>query len=351
MNAQTVTSSGWYLLKTTFQQWAEDNAAHHAAALAFYTLFSLAPLLVIAVAIASFFVGHQAIQEQIVGWVQQYLKSQEAADLVRGILENVTTPQQSVFATALSLFGLFFGATAVFTELRITLNFIWDVPWENQMGLRELIWNRFLALLMVIISGFILLSSLLLNIALSVAADWVRLLPFGWSGLGQVVSFLFLFILTTLIFGLIYKFVPERSIAWGDVWIGAVATALLFSIGRYLISLYMGYSTVASTYGAAGSLAILLVWTYYSAQVFFLGAEFTQVYTRTYGTRWVEHELLDEKPDEDDAFRAELEPKRKPTRAKYFRRRVFRSATDLALAVGIIGAISVVSLLREPFRK
>ncbi|MEZ4864997.1 MAG: YihY/virulence factor BrkB family protein [Caldilineaceae bacterium] len=335
----------------TFKEWADDNAAHHAAALAFYTLFSLAPLLVIAVAIAGVFVGQQAIQEQIVGWVQQYSKSQEVAELVRGILDNVSTPQQSILATTLSLFGLFFGATAIFSELRTTLNFIWDVPWENEGGIRELIRDRILALIMVIGSGIVLLSSLLLNIILTSAADWVRLLPFGWSGLSQVVSFLFLFILTTLIFALIYRFVPERTIAWGDVWIGALATALLFSVGRYLISLYMGYSTVASAYGAAGSLALLLVWTYYSAQIFFLGAEFTQVYTRTYGTRWTEHELLDEEPDEADSFRAERESGHQHVRTKRLRRRVVRSAVDLALAVGVIGAVSLVSLLREPFRK
>lgn len=295
--------SAWHLLKVTFKQWREDNVAHHAAALAFYTIFSLAPLLVIAVAIAGFFVGQVAIQEQIIGWVRQYSRSQEVAGLVRTILENFSTLRQSLFATVLSLFGLFFGATAIFSELRTTLNFIWDVPGENQDGVGGFIQNRLLALVMVIGSGFVLLSLLLLNIFLTVAVEWLRLLPFGWIGLSQIVSVLFFFILTTLIFGLIYRYVPERSIAWSDVWIGALATALLFSIGRYLISLYMSYSSVASSYGAAGSLAVLLVWTYYSAQIFFLGAEFTQVFARTYGTRWVEQELLEAASSATDAVR------------------------------------------------
>ncbi|HRW04892.1 MAG TPA: YihY/virulence factor BrkB family protein [Caldilineaceae bacterium] len=351
MTEKSGNPSAWYLLKATFTEWTEDNAAHHAAALAFYTLFSLAPLLVIAVAIAGLFVGQEAIQDQVIGWVQQYIRSQEVAELLRNVLDNVSTLRQSILATVLSLFGLFFGATAIFSELRTTLNFIWDVPGENQGGVGDFIRNRLLALVMVLGSGLVLLSSLLLNVILSVAADWIRLLPFGWSGLSPFISFLFFFILTTLIFALIYRFVPERSIAWDDVWIGALATALLFSVGRYLISLYMGYSTVASTYGAAGSLAILLVWTYYSAQVFFLGAEFTQVYARTYGTRWGEHELLDEEPDEGDAIRGKMEkpPPRKMTVRP--RRSLVRSTADLAVAFGVISVVSVVSLLREPFRR
>lgn len=351
MTPRTSISVGWYLLRTTFEQWTEDNAAHHAAALAFYTLFSLAPLLVIAMAIAGLFVGQQAIQNQIVGWVRQYIHSQEVADLMRNILENISVSQTGIFATVISLFGLFFGATAIFSELRNTLNLIWDIPLRRDWGIRDLILDRLLALIMVFVSSMILFSSLLVSFALSIAADWVRLLSFGWSGFGQVVSFLFFLVLTTLIFALTYKFLPERSIAWGDVWIGATATALLFSIGRYLISLYMGYSTVASAYGAAGSLAILLTWTYYSAQVFFLGAEFTQVYTRTYGTRWAEHELLDEKPDTADSYRGELDEKHPPSRIQGLRQRAIKSTVDLAIAFSVIGIVSLVSLLREPFRR
>lgn len=352
MKDESFGQSAWYLLKATFQEWAEDNVAHHAAALAFYTLFSLAPLLVIAVAIAGFFVGQTAIQDQVVGWVQQYSRSEEIATLVRNVLDNVSTLRQSLLATVLSLFGLFFGATAIFSELRTTLNFIWDVPWENQGGVGDFIRNRLLALVMVISSGFVLLCSLFLNVILTVAADWIRLLPFGLSGLNQLISLAFFFILTTLIFGLVYRFVPERTIAWSDVWIGALATAFLFSIGRYLISLYMSYSTVASTYGAAGSLAVLLVWTYYSVQVFFLGAEFTQVYARTYGSRWPEHGLLDVEPDTADSVRGkQKEASNRQETPSRPRRTLVRSTADLMVAVGIISVVSVFSILREPFRK
>lgn len=351
MTLRSTSSSAWYLLKATLEEWSADNAAHHAAALAFYTLFSLAPLLVIAVAISGQFVGQEAIQNQIVGWVQQYIRSREVADLVRNILNNVGTSQSGLFATTISLVGLFFGATAIFSELRNTLNLIWDVPLRRDWGIRDIILDRLLALLMVFISGLILLPSILISIVLSVAEDWVQLLPFEWSGFGHIFSFLFFLALTTFIFALIYKFVPERSIAWSDVWIGATATGLLFSIGRILISLYMGYSSVASAYGAAGSLAIALIWTYYSAQIFFLGAEFTQVYTRTYGSRWVEHELLDEKPDERETYRGELEETPTPRAKRRLRQRLLKSTSDLAIAFGIIGIVSLVNLIREPFRR
>lgn len=303
MTRRTALSAGWHLLRATVAEWLDDNATHHAAALAFYTLFSLAPLLVIAVAIAGAFIGQETIQAQIIGWVQQYIPSREVTELVQDILENISALQGSFLATALSLFGLLFGATAIFAELRNTLNLIWDVPQQTTGGMRQILVNRLLALLMVFSTGFLLLSSLLLDLILSVAANWLRFLPLDSFVFNQISRFLFLFILSTLIFALIFKYVPERSLAWRDVGVGALVTALLFSIGRYFISLYMGYSMVASAYGAAGSLAILLVWIYYSTQIFFLGAEFTQVYARTYGAHWMEHELLKEKPDQADTYR------------------------------------------------
>lgn len=312
MTRQTALGAGWGLLRTTVAQWLEDNAAHHAAALAFYTLFSLAPLLVIAVTIAGAFIGQETIQAQIIGWVQQYIPRREVTELVRNILNNVSALQGSFLATALSLFGLLFGATAIFAELRRTLNLIWDVPNSMSGGLRKILVNRLLALFMVFSSGFILLSSLLLDIILSVAANWLRFLPFDSPVFSQVSRFLFLLILSALIFALIFKYVPERSLAWRDVGVGALVTALLFAVGRYLISLYMAYSMVASAYGAAGSLAILLVWIYYSTQIFFLGAEFTQVYARTYGAQWMEHAQLNAKPDQADAYRDTKEKRNIP---------------------------------------
>lgn len=300
---RTALSAGWHLLRATVAEWLDDNAAHHAAALAFYTLFSLAPLLVIAVAIAGAFIGQETIQAQIIGWVQQYVRSREVTELVRGILENISALQGNFLATALSLFGLFFGATAIFAELRSTLNLIWDVPQQTTGGVRQILVNRLLALLMVFSTGFVLLSSLLLDLLLSVATNWLRFLPLDSLVFNQISRFLFLFILSTLIFALIFKYVPERSLTWRDVWVGALVTAFLFSIGRYFISLYMAYSVVASAYGAAGSLAILLVWIYYSTQIFFLGAEFTQVYARTYGAQWREHEQLKTKADQTATYR------------------------------------------------
>lgn len=351
MKQETGLASAWSLLKSTFEQWNNDNATHHAAALAFYTIFSLAPLLIIAVAIAGFFIGQSTIQEQIVRLVLRYVQNEDVSEFVRTILINFSAPQSSWVATLLSLGGLFFGATAVFTELRNTLNDIWDAPPRVDSGISRMILNRLLALVMVVGSGFTLVALVVLDTVFSHALDWVSLLPVDSPYLGMALSYLLFFSVTTLIIALIYKYIPDRSIAWSDVWIGAISTALLFAIGRQLIGVFLSYTTIATPYGAAGSLAILLIWTYFSAQIFFLGAEFTQVYTRTYGTRWVEHPMLAKDAGDAESEEETVHEPEPPRSKRLSRTRVTNSAKNLALAVGVIGVVSLASFLREPFRK
>lgn len=333
----------WHLVKTTLLEWNDDNAAHLSAALAYYTFFSLAPILIIATAIAGAIFGEEAARGELVNQIALYI-GYDAANLIQTILRNSNATTPNVVATIGGLLFLLYGATGVFTELKNSLNLIWNaVPLEGSSAWRTLLLNRLFALLMVLGCGFLLLLSLVITTLLTTTTNWIN---YWWPGMGivtQLATFFIAFLLTILVFGLIYQFLPDVKIAWRDVWSGAVATALLFSIGRYLISLYLSYSNVDTTYGAAGSLAILLLWIYYSAQVFFLGAEFTQVYARTKGTRWREHELLEEELSAVDDTTPVPEPPRHS--------RVATSARELATAVGILTFVSVINLLRGPLRK
>jgi membrane protein len=282
------------LLRTTFEEWNADNAARLSAALAYYTIFSLAPLLVIVVSIAGIFYGREAAQGQLAQEIARYVPNEEAAELIQSVVTNARVPETSLFATLAGFALLFWGATGVFGELRNALNNIWDVPPKKDGGVWGIVVNHLLPLLMVLIGGALMLGALVASTALSAATSWLnRMSPEAaiWT---QSINFVFFLVVTLVLFLLIYKFVPDVPIAWSDVWPGALATAILFSVGRLLIGWYLARSGIASAYGAASSLALLLLYTYYSAQVFFLGAEFTQVYGRTYGTRRAEHQLIEE---------------------------------------------------------
>ncbi len=322
----------------------EDNVAHLAAALAYYTFFSLVPLSIIATAIAGSVFGQEAARGELVNQIALYI-GYDSATLVQTILSNASASTSNVLATIIGLVFVIYGATGVFSELQNSLNLIWDVPPAHTRSWRALLLNRLFALVMVLACGFLLLLSLVITTTMTSMTSWI---DFWWPGMGivsQLATFLISFLLTVLVFGLIYRFLPDVHVAWRDVWSGAIATALLFSIGRYLISIYLNYSPIGSTYGAAGSLAVLLLWIYYSAQLFFLGAEFTQVYARTKGTRWREHELLAEEPAVAENA-VPVGPLRGTRRV-----RVTRSVAELATAVGILTVVSVFNLLRGPTRK
>jgi membrane protein len=358
--------TAWDLLKTTVIEWTADNASHLAAALAYYTIFSIAPLLVIALALAGQVWGREIVRGQIADQVLIFTNSPGLAELVGTISDNATSTQASLVATVVGFVALFYGATGVFTELKGALNHIWDVPTRVTGGIFAAILSRLVSLLMVLISGLLLLASLIITTVLSGAADWVNQ---HWPGMAfttQVVNFLVFYVVTGVVFALVYKYVPDVRIAWRDVLIGAVATALLFSVGRWLLSLYLSRTTIASIYGAAGSFIVLLLWIYYSAQVFFLGAEFTQVYARTYGTRQRERPILAEDLPESEAPTVgsivvlddpSLEQAAPVAKARWrpplrrWGRAAARPLADVALAVGIIALLSIYNFVREPFRK
>jgi membrane protein len=352
---QTVKApSAWGLLKTTITEWNEDNAAHLAAALAYYTIFSFAPLFIIGVALAALVYGHDAATGRVAAQVAAFTGSVPLAEFIEILIENARNPGVNLATTVFGFIALLYGATGLFTELKHALNHIWDVPTKEQQGIWRLILVRLLALVMVIIGGVIMFASLLVTTALSTATDWVNATWEGAAVRTQAVNFIFFFLLTVVIFALVYKYVPDVRIAWRDILIGSVATALLFSIGRLIISFYLSQSTMVSVYGAAGSLIVLLLWTYYSAQIFFLGAEFTQVYGRTYGTRQRERPLLEEEPVPEGAEANVVPlPVAKPAERRWRRwsRSVSRPVAEIGLALGIMALISIYNMVRDPLRR
>lgn len=350
----------------TLVEWNHDSVARLSAALAFYTIFSMAPLLVIAVGLAAFFIEREVAKGQLAEQISVFTNSPQVGELAQTIIENSNQAGGSVLTPLVGVVVLLYGATVIFNELKSALNLIWDVENDQQGAVWRMVVSRLFTLVMVVVSGLLMLIALVATTALTVATDWVNEQWPGMAVTSQVVNFAFFFVITVLVFALLYKYVPDLRIAWRDVWLGALATALLFSVSRWLIIFYLSRSTIPTTYGAAGSLAILMLWIYYSAQIFFLGAEFTQVYARTYGSRRWEAALLKSSVAGDEARAAngtdqEVEPKPEvgvdliedrpaPTRRQWGRV-VIRPVADFGLAVAIITLISVYNLVRDPFRR
>jgi membrane protein len=278
------------IVKLTYQGWKEDNGSRLAAALTYYTVFSLAPMLIIAIAVAGLIWQRQAVQDQVLSQMQGLI-GEQGRTFIAGLLDSASRPAQGIFATIVGVITLIFGALGVFNELHNSLNTVWDVPEKKVTGMwnsiREVVMNRFLSFTMVLGIGFMLLVSLLISTGITALGNWVgTFLPFQEVIL-QIINLIISIGILTIFFGLIFKVLPDADIAWRDVWVGAFVTAVLFSIGKTLIGLYLGSSAVGTTFGAAGSLVLLLLWVYYSAQILFFGAEFTQVYANTLGSRIV----------------------------------------------------------------
>jgi membrane protein len=278
--------SPFEVLKESFGEWNRDNASRLAAALAYYTIFSIAPLLILVIAIAGLFFDATSVREQLMGQIQA-LVGTDGADFLRSVLDNANQPgeQSGWVASAISVGLLILGATGVLTQLQTALNVVWNVKAKPELGFWGVLRKRALSFGMLLGIGFVLLVSLMLSAIVAGFSSYLNNLAPGLDSAGQLLSFLVSFGVTTFVFALIYKFVPDVNISWGDVWFGGIVTALLFSLGKTLIGLYLGNNSFGSTYGAAGSVVILLVWVFYSAQILFFGAELTQVYARRYGSR------------------------------------------------------------------
>lgn len=278
------------MLKESFQEWKEDDALQLGAALAYYTIFSLAPLLLIVIGVAGLAFGREAVQGRIVEQID-HLVGQQGALAIQTMIANVARHDSGVLATVIAGITILFGATGVFAQLQASLNKIWNVEPKPDRGILGFLKTRVASFGMILGIGFLLLVSLVLSAGVAAVNNYfVSLMPAA-EVLFQVLSLVVSFAVVTLLFAMIFRFLPDAKVAWRDVWIGAAVTALLFAIGKELIGLYLGHSSVASAFGAAGSVIVILVWIYYSTQILFFGAEFTQVYARRYGSRIV--------PDED----------------------------------------------------
>ena len=276
--------SGWSLLRQTVTEWAEDKVPQLGAALAFYTALSIAPLLVISLGIAALVFDEEAARGQIVQQMQSMV-GRQGAEAIQQMIESANKPAEGTVATVLSVVILLFGASGVFGELQQSLNTIWEVKPKPGRGIVGVIRDRFLSLAMVFGISFLVLVSLLLDAVLSALPKMFGELPESMAWVSESIHIGVSLVIVTVLFAMIFKYLPDVKIAWRDVWLGAIITSILFTIGKFAIGLYLGHSSMASSYGVAGSFVVLLVWVYYSAQILFFGAELTQVYANRYGSR------------------------------------------------------------------
>ena len=273
------------VVKDTVAAWIDDYAPSMGAALSYYTVFSLAPMLLIVISVAGMVFGAEAARGEIFGQLRG-LMGADAAKTVEDLLTSVSEPKEGIAATVIGLVLLLVGATSVFGELQDALDRIWRAPARDRSGgLLGLVRARLLSFGMILGVAFLLMVSLVAGAATAALGKWWSGAFGSWEVLAQGVNIVLGFAVTTVGFAMIYKLMPRVKVQWRDVWLGAAVTALLFTIGRFLIGLYIGKSGIASGFGAAASLIVIFVWVYYSAQIFLLGAEFTWIYARTFGSK------------------------------------------------------------------
>ncbi len=273
------------LVKDTVAAWIDDYAPSMGAALSYYTVFSLAPMLLIVISVAGMVFGAEAARGEIFSQLRG-LMGADAAKTVEDLLTSVSEPKEGIAATVIGLLLLLVGATTVFGELQDAFDRIWRAPARDRSGgLFGLVRARLLSFGMILGVAFLLMVSLVLGAATAALGKWWSGAFGSWEVLAQSVNIVLGFAVTTVGFAMIYKLMPRVKVQWRDVWLGAAVTALLFTIGRFLIGLYIGKSGIASGFGAAASLIVIFIWVYYSAQIFLLGAEFTWIYARTFGSK------------------------------------------------------------------
>lgn len=268
-------SSLIHVLKQTVREWNEDQVTRLGAALAYYAIFSIAPLVLLSIAVASFFVGEDAAQGQLSQQLRGYL-GQYGADAVQALVGSAKRSSHTgMVAVMVGVVTLLFGASGVFNQLKDSLNLIWGVT-EKKKGVKVFLLNRVISYLMVLLIGFLLVTAAVASAAVAAMLKFFHTAPRH----AHLVDFGISFVLLTVLFGIIFKVLPDVKLAWRNVWLGAIVTSVLFSLGKMAIGYYIGHGGLANSYGAAGSVLVLMVWVYYSSQIVFFGAEFTQVYSK-----------------------------------------------------------------------
>jgi membrane protein len=271
------------VLLTTFKAFDEDKGLKLSASLAYYTVFSIGPLLLLMMSLASLFFGGEAIEGRIFSELNGLLGASTAAQ-VQEIIKNITFSGKTNFALAVSIATLIIGATSVFIEIQDSINQIWKLKAKPKKGWVAFLRNRLLSSSLIISLGFLMIVTLVVNGAIEAFMDWIgRYFGQATEILLVIVNLIVTFVVITVLFGIMFKFLPDARVRWKHVRTGAIFTALLFMVGRYLIGLYIRQSATETTYGAAGSIIVLLIWIYYSAVILYIGAEFTQVYAEAYG--------------------------------------------------------------------
>jgi len=273
----------WSLITETFKNWQNDRASGWAAALAYYTVFSLAPLLIVAIAIAGLVFGKSAAEHELMNQISGLVGNQ-SAEAIQALIQNASKPASSIIAMLLGAGTLIVAATQAFVQLQDTLNIIWRVKLKPEKPVLSILRIRLLSFQMVLGIGFLLLVSLVISAVLSGLGNYLNSLIPGLHIIMEILNIIISFAMVTVLFAAIFKILPDIIIPWKDVWVGAAVTGALFSLGKYLIGLYLGQASFGSSYGAAGSIIIILLWVYYSSQILFFGAEFTKVYASHYGS-------------------------------------------------------------------
>jgi len=272
----------WAVTKEAFSEWSANRAPRLAASLAYYTIFSLAPLLIVVISIAGLVFGREAVQGEIVAQIGA-LVGRDGAEAIQQMIAQASKPASSTLASLFGIVMLLLGAAGVVTELKDALNTIWEVPPDPNTGLLYTIRRKFLSYALVLAIGFVLLVSLVISAGLAAMSRYMSTFIPGSETVWMIISLVVSFAVIAALFAALFKYLPDARVRWADVWVGAVVTAALFELGKFALGVYLGGAAIASAYGAAGSLVVVLVWVYYSAQIVFLGAEVTRVYARRYG--------------------------------------------------------------------
>lgn len=311
--------TAWELTRDAYNAWNEDKAPRLGAALAYYSVFSLAPLLVIAIAIAGFAFGTDAAEKQVVTTLDG-LVGTDGARAIHEMLKNAHKPGEGLVATAISVFTLLLGASGLFGQLKDALNTVWGVAPKPGGSIWGTVRERFFSITMVLGTGFLLVISLVMTAVISGLSTWFSTLLPGFDGLWQALNMVIGFGVTAAVFALLFRYLPDAKVAWRDVWVGALLTSALFSVGKFALGYYLGSASVISPFGAAGSLVIVLLWVYYSSQIMLFGAEFTKVYAHRCGNEITPHEnavLLSEQarvqqgiPSQDGGMNEQIRPDR-----------------------------------------
>lgn len=293
--------SVWDLLKRTVEEFMNDKALKLSASLAYYTIFALPPMLIVIITTVGLIYGRDAVQGEVFQQLSNFIGT-NAASQVEGTIRNISSQQDTRLANIIGIVTLIIGATGVFTEIQDSINIIWGLKTKPQRGWLKMIINRLLSFSMVVTIGFLLLVSLVIEGLLAAFSDKLKIyFPDVTVYIFLAINILITFTVTTLLFSIIFKVLPDAKIKWKDVTVGAMVTALMFMLGKFLIGYYLGQSNLGTAYGAAGSVIILLLWVYYSSIILYFGAEFTQVYAYRYGSRirpnayavWVEHKEVE----------------------------------------------------------